>query len=559
MTGIKRPNPPYRNRKERQKNYRKARKTGVDNDSILMYDVATQSLESRPIAKVYGVVNMYRDGLNPENMDHLEQGLARLENDAAQTIQRIHSAIESGQRNISMKRKELEAIRKFVYLMHYRRTSLVGSYFDENDPDNRPLKDYMQKFRQTHNLHNKDDFWLFGLKYILDTPHHKIVGTGEAIQERYGGPKAMLSMMMTRVDPDIGNFHAVDYTSMANAYFLGIWEAPEGEEFVVGSNSFGLWEGILDGLSGMHRIFVVSPRIALILRNNILAEHMIEHVKTQALITSELVDVSMRHAISTHVAFNPPLGDEDQEAVARALWKYRQTPAAQEDNFMFMPTRLTHKETYAVNNVILVNLRSDNNVTFASPVAMAKTLQYHLQHKRPDVQKSKYWYRSLFGTLNTNPCTPSQLPRSGIDITLDAIANGTIEFRSTYDRAYRVYHLATDNVAAYNQTTSEIHRMTGQAIFKMTEILPTLPPGFRNMYFPIFCRGLVKELPKEESELFFALVGHRVDVFKIGPHGNDILSRIKYEAAIIGFTHWLAENRPWVLFDLLSFWVKVVL
>jgi len=209
-----------------------------------MYDVATQTLESRPIAKVYGVINMYRDDHNPENLDHLEQGLARLENDAAQTILRIHTAIESGRRKISMKRKELESIRKFVYLLHYRRTSLLSSYFDENDPDNRPLKDYMRVFRRKHNLHNKDDLWLSGLKYILDTPHHKIVGTGEAIQEMYGGPTAMLSMLMTRVDPDIENYPAVDYTAMANANFLGIWEAPEGEEFIVGSNSFGLWEGV---------------------------------------------------------------------------------------------------------------------------------------------------------------------------------------------------------------------------------------------------------------------------------------------------------------------------
>jgi hypothetical protein len=69
----------------------------------------------------------------------------------------------------------------------------------------------------------------------------------------------------------------------------------------------------------------------------------------------------------------------------------------------------------------------------------------------------------------------------------------------------------------------------------------------------------VKELPKEESELFFALVGYQVDVFRIGPISDDILGRIKYEAAIIGFTHWLAENRSKVLTDLLSWWVNVVL
>ena len=101
--------------------------------------------------------------------------------------------------------------------------------------------------------------------------------------------------------------------------------------------------------------------------------------------------------------------------------------------------------------------------------------------------------------------------------------------------------------------------MTAEAIFKMKELLPPPPYEERHKYFPLMCRDIVKELPKEESELFFALVGHQVDVLKVGPANDDILGRIKYEAAIIGFIHWLAETRPMILINLLSFWVKVVL
>jgi hypothetical protein len=522
-----------------------------------MYNVATQTLEPRPIGKVYGVVNMYRDDRNQENVDHLEEGLARLENNAAQSIQRIHAAIEAG-RQISMKRKELETIRKFIYLMHYRRVSLQSSYFDENDPKNAPLKDYLRNFRQKHDLHNKDDLWLYGLKYILDTPHHEIVGKGEAIENRYGGKMAMLSMLRTKVDPDLENYHAVDYTTMAKACFLGIWEAPVGVEFIVGSNSFGLWEGVLNRSPAIHRLFVVSPRIALILRQGTLAAETIEQVKARASIESELVDVSMSHASSAYAAFVRPIGDDE---AARALEKYRTTAAAREDNFTFTPTRLTEKQTHALNYVILLNLENGSDVTFSSPEALTKTLQYYLQQSHPESQKSKYWFRSLLGILNTVPTgssTPKQAPRAGIDVVLGAIANGTIEFRSIYERAYRVYHLATDDVIAYNQTTSEIHRMTARAILKMQEILTPLPLSSRGHYYPTLGGDIVKELPKEESDIFFALVGYQVDVFKVGPGGNDILSRIKYEAAIIGFTHWLAENRPWVLIDLLSFWVKVI-
>ena len=528
-----------------------------------MYDIPTQKFESRPIGKVYGVINMYRDYRNTKNVDHIEESLSRLENDAAKIIRNIHTAIESRQPEIRMKRRELEVIRKFTYLMHYRRTSLVSSYFDENDPDNRSMRDYMRKFSQTHNLQDKDDFWLFGLKYMLDTPHHEIVSTGEAIQNRYGGPEKFLQMLVTRVDPDIGNFHAVDYTAMANANFLGIWEAAVGEEFVIGSNSFGLWEGLIDGIAGAHRIFVVGPRIALILRKTLFAqEEMADHVKSSATIVGSLIDIDMTIASSTYARHRPlPCNTpEEQEAATQALWKYRQTPAAQEDIFTFKSTRLTSKQTHALNSVILLHVPYDGNLTFASPAQMKKTMQHHLQSNIPYARDNKYLLRNLLGILSEHAslADPTQA-RSGIDIVLHSIASGAIEFRSDYDRAYRVYHLATDDVTKYNQSSSEIHQMTAQAILKMKELLPPPPYAERHKYFPLMCRDIVKELPKEESELFFALVGHQVDVLKVGPANDDILSRIKYEAAIIGFTHWLAETRPMVLINLSSFWVKVVL
>ena len=39
------------------------------------------------------------------------------------------------------------------------------------------------------------------------------------------------------INPNIENFYALDYT-----YFWGIWEAAGGQEFVMSSNSFGLWQ-----------------------------------------------------------------------------------------------------------------------------------------------------------------------------------------------------------------------------------------------------------------------------------------------------------------------------
>ena len=382
-----------------------------------------------------------------------------------------------------MKRKELEVIRKFIYLMHYRRTCFVSSYFDEDDPENMPIRDYMKNFRRKHNLYKKDDIWLFGLKYMLDVPHHKIVATGEAIQDKYGGPEGLLSMLMTRVDPDIENYHAVDYTSMSNGLFLGIWEAAEGEEFVLGANSFGLWEGVIGTCSGLHRLFVVSPRVALVLRHNTMAPEFVDYFDAH-IVKSELIDVSMSRATSTYANYqNLPWSDNpyDQEAAAQALWKYRQTPEAQEDIFMFTPTKLTQKQTRALNHVILTHL-SNSGMTFSSPAAVRKTIQYHLQSDIPYARESKYLFRNLLGllseeTLSIDPnasISPTPPPKSAIDVVLHSIAVGpssSVRIMTGLTGFIISPHCQTTSPSTNNHLRKEIHQMTARAILAMKEIL----------------------------------------------------------------------------------------
>ncbi|KAF8968083.1 hypothetical protein BDZ97DRAFT_1655377, partial [Flammula alnicola] len=356
-----------------------ARKSGIDKDTILVYDIPNQTFEPQPVGKVHGIVNMYRDHRNTQNVDHLEQGLSRLENDAARVIRSIHQAIDAKRDVVTMKRKELVTVRKFIYLMHYRRTSLIPSYFDENDPESGPLREYYKFLQKKHGLRTQNDIFLFGMKYILETSHHEMVNATEALWEKYG-MKDFAMMLRTRVDPDIiDNFFAVDYATMADMLFLSIWQAAEGEEFVVANNSFGLWEGAIDGQPAIHRLFIVSPKIALILRQTIFAnEEVMPSLLSQgAVVNSSLTDIPSVPASSTHANFTRPRGDD--AAVMRALAAYRVTPAAQEDVFTFKITTLTKKQTLALNHVVLLNVLDNGNVTFASPAAMQRTVESYLQ------------------------------------------------------------------------------------------------------------------------------------------------------------------------------------
>ncbi|KAF5309394.1 hypothetical protein D9619_012311 [Psilocybe cf. subviscida] len=536
-----------RSKKRRQKDYRKAKRTGVDQDMITVFDSKTQVLEQRPLAKEYGVVNMYRDQRNPGNMNHLEEALSKLENSAAKLIKDMHSAVAEGKK-IKMKRKELEVIRKFVYILHYRRVSLRPSYFDGNDPDNASIKEFFESFRKKHNLTKPDDIWLWGLKYLLDTPHHKIVGMGAVIRERYGGLQQLFKMMATKVDPDLENYHALDYTLIAGSSFLAIWEAAESEEFVVGSNSFGLFEGTALGMYA-HRIFVVSPRIALILRHNALIPRM---GALETVYNSILADIPTVPPESERVGFMPPPNASEDEEFA-AFEAYRQTPIAQEDRYTFTPSKLTPEQTHNVNFFILSHLDM-GGVAFVSQKAMSRSLKHQIRADVSYIAESKYYLRALLGVIASNLAKEenegSSPPRPVLDVIIQSSASGAIESNSDYDRAYRIYHSATNDVENYCQTSADIHAITARAIVKMKTLLPPPPVINRHMHFPFLSRKIVKTLPKADSELFFALVGYQVDVLEVGTGGTDVVGQIKYEAAIIGFAHWLAENRPSFLQEL---------
>ena len=296
---------------------------------------------------------------------------------------------------------------------------------------------------------------------------------------------------------------------MSNALFLGIWEAADGEEFVLGANSFGLWEGVIRTCPGLHRLFVVSPKVALVLRQNKMGPEFVHDINVHITLTNKLIDVPMSRATLTYANYQDPPGAIILTTKRRQLEHCGNIGRPQKHRKTFSPTKLTQKQTRALNHVNLIHLLN-SGLTFSSPSAVRKTIQYHLQSDIPYARESKYLFRNLLGllsekTLSTGPNSSMSLTppsSSAVDVVLHRIASGAIEFRSNYDRAYWVYHLATDDdIMKYNQSSSEIHQMT--AILAMKETLPPLPIVLRHMYFPFLCRDILKELPKEESELFF--------------------------------------------------------
>jgi hypothetical protein len=152
----------------------------------------------------------------------------------------------------------------------------------------------------------------------------------------------------------------------------------------------------------------------------------------------------------------------------------------------------------------------------------------------------------------------SWTPETDADLQLQTFLRFTItkaiHFPSNYNRAYVVFHMATDVASLTNSVSARIRSLRDEGISRFRRILdPPIPSFLVQGRSP----KLVEGLPKEESELFFALVGCQVDRLGVGKQTNDLLADIIYDSAIIGITHWLAENRGDILYEYLYPWISV--
>ncbi|KAG1836747.1 hypothetical protein DFJ58DRAFT_162924 [Suillus subalutaceus] len=238
---------PPKSRKERSKEFRR---TGVDPEYVLYYDVATGSLDTRPIGKVYGVMGIYQDVRNTRNINELEEKLARLESQAASIIENLHRALPQG--TLTLKHGSLELLQKFLFLMHYRNSSRAS---EADRAENAKARQWIERTTKAKGIQSAVDVWRYILRYYLDSSHSDLMrDAAEVVEKRGEGIQEM------HVPP-------VTYRTYVDDYFLSIWEAAPGEEFILTHNAFGLSEGSASSCPALHRIFVLSPYIAVVLCN----------------------------------------------------------------------------------------------------------------------------------------------------------------------------------------------------------------------------------------------------------------------------------------------------
>jgi len=475
--------------------------------------------------------------------------LAGLERQAASVIEDMHTALPRG--TFTLKRRDLELLRKFLFMMHYRNVSCSSNYFQVDHPENADGRQWIEYLMKTKGMQSPVETWLYFLRYYLDTSHSDIMKDAAELIEKYGleGLRKMLSE--SQMLPDLERFPAIGYHDQAASFFLSIWEAAEGEEFILTHNAFGLWEGLAGDCPGLHHIFVVSPRIAIILCSTLLRPELKDYIKRGLPLKSSLLNVKPAPATPIYARV-----DSIRESFKspRSLERYRSSQEGENDSFVFKITKLSRPQTLELNSVVLLNMKEAGALTFLSKERMLRTARAFrsLPSNFPESNLLVPLIEVLTAsTIRPEPPAlrpPLQSPTAVPDEDNDAlsfvdvvlyvllmqICTGQRQFPSAYDRAHLVFKIMekarpTTFAHEVGQEVEKAFRACKRESEDMGSDSESFAEGIR-------FASLLSSIPSEvSSQLFHVMISYMSKLGAVMSGGEGILQQLQDEVAVVSF------------------------
>lgn len=326
--------------------------------TIHCYDLSTGEYNPNTLVPRHqGFAKLPGDTKNAETITHIDNKFVKLERDTARIIELVKGDVDNGKSTVDLLREDLYTLFKFLFLLQLRTKKIYNTYFQKDHPNSVLLRDWIQRQKTLHNLPTDTYLWLNGLNYYLDTSTHQILE--DADPGTFSETASIVADPNRGADPDtdVKYWHAQTYEAFHNWYYLSICEAALDSEFLLGDNSLGIWEGTIGAGGGqVHRLYIISPRIAIILRLNITRDPMF--------------GTMMVDSILNDLPFEPPTTRHTTPVRA----ELRPSAYSPDDSFTFKIHLLTRFQTYKINEIVLENLREDGTLIFASEDRMFSTL-----------------------------------------------------------------------------------------------------------------------------------------------------------------------------------------
>lgn len=458
------------------------------NEKVNCFVPRTGKVETLPVATAYLVCNHLKDSTSPT----IQSQLSTLESDASSIVQNIISSITSRAKDVSCELtvESVGTLLKYLYVTSFYARAVGATFLADGHPDKAPLLELIHAFLRRHAGTIEPDFWRHVVRYFLETPHTDILKNGgEAkiamMTDMFDGLSTKDSSPMPNI-LDLPQWEALPYRDQMERFYLSIWAAAPGEEFTITSTSFGLYEGLLEPFGQMHRFYVVSPTVVLVMCN---------------------------------VCLKPGLPLED--AISMVLDVPHEAPEvgtnadSTKDVLTFKVRRLSTEQTHTVNAIILSTYNPAGEgpciMTFHSDTAAANTLEAFMQNESVNWAKRDP-YAPLLERLQKKlgrPCKSFKLIPPPVVHLHDEYMRKVFKQYQTVPAAGRWWetHMETYDMLHHSKATTQ---RFGWYHANEQRIIESAKPAFASH------KGSVPDRP-------FALV-RRVDDFASGMHIKGISS-----------------------------------
>ncbi|KAK0493201.1 hypothetical protein EDD18DRAFT_1078930, partial [Armillaria luteobubalina] len=247
---------------------------------VLFYDLASQTIQTHPIATAYGVMNLHEDIRihYPFDVDHLEERLSQLESNATDVILQMHEAINKcGLFTISW--QKLSNLCQYLFLMRYHTITLCASNTSPDHTKNAFITEQLKHFGESLALSMSSQICLHFLHYFLEA---QIVYDSSSSTNR----QDLASHTNMEILPCNVGILAHIPASIYHMFYLAVCQPADDEEFVLMKNGLRLWEGLSEKCH-LHCVFIVGPHLAIILHNNMVGN------KAEPWMKSTLADIQL--------------------------------------------------------------------------------------------------------------------------------------------------------------------------------------------------------------------------------------------------------------------------
>ena len=341
---------------------------------LTVLDLKAGDFNTGDVGETFGMVDMYRDFDQADQDQHrLEKQLSVLESKASELFARVKKMYDAGKKEVLLSREKKEILRRFLFIMMYRNTTLAGRFEKSREDYDSDDRVDMLRYMDAKGFKSPRDVWFANIRAFLEVDMSKSM-------------KDLSEDMSRRAYPKDANW----FIRHIHSFFLAFCTPNDPEdEFLLTQNAYGIFEGPHSPGKWMdwHRFAPVSPKVMIVLRSNFVS----------STIGEESLDMNRTlEGIVKSCFVSPDTAGSWLEdlPISRARNNYSRvvdgrlqsvpTKMSKDKHEFYLPFfPLNHEHVQKINMLCLEEAAGTMAIVYNSPESLRTALEFYLTDKTP--------------------------------------------------------------------------------------------------------------------------------------------------------------------------------